>query len=456
MAISGRSLVPMILARSFHLFRCALCIVVAFLIGGCAGGPPSPNDHGQARTLKIIIVNFGDTEYAQARSRELAARLKFKPLQDISIDYVTGDILTDSVDSEERAIKVGHLQHADVVVWSKGLENGSPQVQLTYMWSDHAPTTFSVPVETADIQGEDTTGASLKPDAPVDMEKAIEPSQGIVVPPSLGPLPGGPGVWDKGKDEPAGLYVGGEVHKNIAQFYRSAHPTARVFTNYDSIAAIAKDRGLSLPKGFAETKASLQPDIFNARNGHLYEIKSSSTAEVIKGLGKLVAYQAALKEAGIQVVRGPTGEPGTAGMVSAPGGYAYFTAVVPGLIVYRCTKNRLELSELLVHVLDLKHEVLQYLANAIQTAPPAAPVSEPVPVPRGVQLWLPWDVPVVELPPMLIVLPKPLIIVKDQLAEVRKKIAAATGLTGGALVAYLIVSEGSRIVFPPRNLVPVP
>lgn len=32
----------------------------------------------------------------------------------------------------------------------------------------------------------------------------------------------------------------------------------------------------------------------------------------------------------------------------------------------------------------------------------------------------------------------------------------ATGLTGAALLIYLIVSEGSRIAFPPRNLVPVP
>jgi hypothetical protein len=30
-----------------------------------------------------------------------------------------------------------------------------------------------------------------------------------------------------------------------------------------------------------------------------------------------------------------------------------------------------------------------------------------------------------------------------------------TGLTGAALIAYLIVSEGSRL-FPARNLVPVP
>lgn len=33
---------------------------------------------------------------------------------------------------------------------------------------------------------------------------------------------------------------------------------------------------------------------------------------------------------------------------------------------------------------------------------------------------------------------------------------AATGLTGGALVTYIVISEGSRVAFPPRNLVPVP
>ncbi len=30
-----------------------------------------------------------------------------------------------------------------------------------------------------------------------------------------------------------------------------------------------------------------------------------------------------------------------------------------------------------------------------------------------------------------------------------------TGLTGAALIFYLIISEGSRIVFPIRNLIPV-
>jgi hypothetical protein len=36
-----------------------------------------------------------------------------------------------------------------------------------------------------------------------------------------------------------------------------------------------------------------------------------------------------------------------------------------------------------------------------------------------------------------------------------KRMAEITGLTGTALILYLIASEGSRL-FPPRNLVPIP
>ena len=36
------------------------------------------------------------------------------------------------------------------------------------------------------------------------------------------------------------------------------------------------------------------------------------------------------------------------------------------------------------------------------------------------------------------------------------RMEAATGLTCAALGVYLVIWEGSRIVFPPRNLLPVP
>ena len=37
-----------------------------------------------------------------------------------------------------------------------------------------------------------------------------------------------------------------------------------------------------------------------------------------------------------------------------------------------------------------------------------------------------------------------------------KKVAAFTGLSGGALITYIIISEGSRVLIPPRNLIPLP
>jgi hypothetical protein len=39
--------------------------------------------------------------------------------------------------------------------------------------------------------------------------------------------------------------------------------------------------------------------------------------------------------------------------------------------------------------------------------------------------------------------------------SLREQVGLITGLSGAALTAYLIVSEGSRL-FPPRNLIPVP
>ncbi len=44
----------------------------------------------------------------------------------------------------------------------------------------------------------------------------------------------------------------------------------------------------------------------------------------------------------------------------------------------------------------------------------------------------------------------------DWVKRAIESVKTATGLTGAALIVYLIISEGSRILFPPRNLVPVP
>ncbi|MCV9930662.1 hypothetical protein OIU80_00070 [Flavobacterium sp. LS1R47] len=48
--------------------------------------------------------------------------------------------------------------------------------------------------------------------------------------------------------------------------------------------------------------------------------------------------------------------------------------------------------------------------------------------------------------------PKKIPVIDESL---KAKISRATGLTGTALIIYIIISEGSRL-FPPRNLVPIP
>ena len=68
------------------------------------------------------------------------------------------------------------------------------------------------------------------------------------------------------------------------------------------------------------------------------------------------------------------------------------------------------------------------------TKKPPPPIFVPVPDPKTKSIWEKMG---------------------DWLNEQKEAIAVATGLTGTALIAYLIISEGSRL-FPPRNLVPIP
>jgi hypothetical protein len=94
-------------------------------------------------------------------------------------------------------------------------------------------------------------------------------------------------------------------------------------------------------------------------------------------------------------------EPGTAGVLQAPGGYYMYECPLPGIILY------------------------QYRRGQYQPQPVPVPERETQPQPQtDPDFW--------------------------------RRMELATGLTGTALVIYLIVSEGSRIVFPLRNLVPVP
>jgi hypothetical protein len=102
-------------------------------------------------------------------------------------------------------------------------------------------------------------------------------------------------------------------------------------------------------------------------------------------------------------VPGNPGSPGTHGIVPAPEGHVRFYAPVPGVIVYR------------------------YEPGDFVPVPRAQPQEQEQHVAQdnGAPAW--W-----------------------------RHLEEVTGLTGVALLLYLLVSEGSRIVVPPRNFVPVP
>ncbi|MEZ4447438.1 MAG: hypothetical protein R3B72_50645 [Polyangiaceae bacterium] len=151
------------------------------------------------------------------------------------------------------------------------------------------------------------------------------------------------------------------------------------------------------PGNLTESELRRKPDIFNANRLHLYEIKP-------KGSEKLAASEATyyiglFRRAGIRVARGPRGEPGTSGVLPAPAGYYYFNTPRTAVIVYEYRR-----------------------------APPP-------PLQQKVE----------EKQPE-----------KKELTFM-ERLMITTGITSTAgIIIYLVISEGSRVVFPPRNLLPVP
>ncbi|KUG57425.1 hypothetical protein AVL62_13455 [Serinicoccus chungangensis] len=210
-----------------------------------------------------------------------------------------------------------------------------------------------------------------------------------------------PGPWAPPGGQPIPFYIGTSAHTAITAFYAASHATDLAFYNYipiSSIVAAATRAGFTLGTASASTTdLALKPDIANLTKAHLYEIKPLAAQAL--GATEAAVYVAALARAGLTIGLGSTSEPGTAGTVAAPGGWFEFSAPQAGVITYRYRQPR------------------------------RRRIRVPVPSPR--------TSPVVS-------------------RSFMEEMEAITGLTGAALVTYIIISEGSRFVFPPRNLVPVP
>lgn len=217
-----------------------------------------------------------------------------------------------------------------------------------------------------------------------------------------------PGPWAPPGGQPAPFYVGNDAHDGIGRRYRELNSYDTVFLNSTPVASIVDKM---VPKGdvskLSPSNAALRPDILNATKRCVYEIKPANAAAA--GAAEAAMYVAAFAQAGVVISLGAPAMPGTSGVISGPGGFFQYDSPLPGVIVYRYSKQQPRTIPLPVPV--------------PQTSPALEPEGQLQPV-GGVLSWQYWE--------------------------------EVTGLTGLALVTYLLISEGSRVLYPPRNLVPVP
>ena len=214
-----------------------------------------------------------------------------------------------------------------------------------------------------------------------------------------------PGPWSPPGNQPIPFYIGNQAHIAIAAYYVGLHGGEQVFTNFTPLSTILEQLQLAGIPGIDPrslgSAVALRPDILNISRRHLYEIKPAQSQALAASEASI--YVAALARAGIVVTLGPTSDPGANGVIPAPAGFFRFWSPAPGVVVYQYSRE--------------------------QPEPVRVPVTETQPQ---------------EQPDFQV----------DRILE-WEYWEEVTGLTGIALLLYLVVSEGSRL-YPPRNFVPVP
>jgi hypothetical protein len=140
------------------------------------------------------------------------------------------------------------------------------------------------------------------------------------------------------------------------------------------------------------------PDITNLSRLLLYEIKP--VAQSLVAFGKADSYAAIFKSMGIDMKLGPSADPGVIGVVPAPAGFYRFWSPRQGVIVYEYKKG--------------PYVPVPYYRPQEQEEPSFA---------------------------------------REKVKQ-RAKDAGKLALVGTVL--YWVVSESSRVLFPPRNLIPAP
>jgi hypothetical protein len=145
--------------------------------------------------------------------------------------------------------------------------------------------------------------------------------------------PVGPGPWAPPGNGWIGFYIGNSAHLGIAAEYRAAHTGQAVFTNFIPMSSILAS--LRIDPSVLGADAGLKPDIANVSptKRHLYEIKPSGSEHI--GGAEAAMYLGLFARAGYPMTLGSPGEPGTRGILPAPGGYYMFYCLTPGVISYK-------------------------------------------------------------------------------------------------------------------------
>lgn len=146
----------------------------------------------------------------------------------------------------------------------------------------------------------------------------------------------GPAPWAPPGGQPIPYYIGNQAHVQIAAYYAAAHTGDIAFYNFIPMSTILNtwtQAGNTLTGNLSAANALLRPDIANLSRHHLYEIKpATSQAQAVT---EATMYMGLFTSVGVPMTLGPTGEPGTSGVVPAPGGIYIFSAPAPGAITYQ-------------------------------------------------------------------------------------------------------------------------
>lgn len=161
---------------------------------------------------------------------------------------------------------------------------------------------------------------------------------------SAPPAPINPGPWAPPGNQPGGWYVGTSAHNAIAAVYREAHPGDLIFSNTTPIASILDALNQlavarANPGALTPEERASRPDVANTTRHHVYEIKPAAAQAV--AAAEAQTYVATFVKAGIPMMLGPMGEPGTTGQLPAPAGVFMFQSPEPGVITYEYRRGRL-------------------------------------------------------------------------------------------------------------------